>query len=153
VANFNQLKDLSISDKSSIFFKAKKSVGSAKRGAIRQCPPPKYATGCCAERLVLDQYICSQKMIIFMYEDNFINCALSQRTSLCVINFIYLEIFTQAIQQISTGRSGAPTIRRRRRRRRCAKAKFSEAAAPAITRRRHGWRGVESSRSYLYFCF
>jgi hypothetical protein len=32
-----------------------------------------------------------------------------------VINFIYLEIFTQAIQQISTGRGGAPTIRRRRR--------------------------------------
>jgi hypothetical protein len=32
-----------------------------------------------------------------------------------VINFICLEIFTQAIQQISTGRGGAPTIRRRRK--------------------------------------
>jgi hypothetical protein len=42
-----------------------------------------------------------------------------------VINFIYLEIFTQAIQQISTGRGGAPTIRRRRR----ADAKFLAAAA------------------------
>jgi hypothetical protein len=32
-----------------------------------------------------------------------------------VINFIYLEIFTQVIQQISTDRGGVPTIRRRRR--------------------------------------
>jgi hypothetical protein len=59
-----------------------------------------------------------------------------------VINFIYLEIFTQAIEQISTGRGGAPTIHRRRRR---ADAKFSAAAVPAKTRRRrrwHGWCGV-----------
>jgi hypothetical protein len=42
-----------------------------------------------------------------------------------VINFIYLKIFTQAMQKISTGLGGAPTIRRRGRRRRC------------------GWRGVE----------
>jgi hypothetical protein len=44
-----------------------------------------------------------------------------------VIKFIYLEIFTQAYTANSTGRGGAPTIRRRRRR---ADAKFS-AAAPA----------------------
>jgi hypothetical protein len=49
-----------------------------------------------------------------------------------VINFIYLEIFTQAIQQISTGRGGAPTIRRRRR----ADAKFSAAAWLARRRAR-----------------
>jgi hypothetical protein len=58
------------------------------------------------------------------------------------INFIYLEIFTQAIKQISTGHDSAPTIRRRQR----TDAKFS-AAAPAKTRRRRrrrrGWRGVE----------
>jgi hypothetical protein len=64
-----------------------------------------------------------------------------------VINFISLEIFTQAVQQISTGRGGAPTIRRRRGRRR-VDAKFSAAAAPAKTRqrrlrrRRRGWHGV-----------
>ena len=41
-----------------------------------------------------------------------------------VISFICLEIVTQAILQSSTGRGGAPTIRRRRR----ADAKFSAAA-------------------------
>jgi hypothetical protein len=53
-----------------------------------------------------------------------------------VINFIYSEIFIQAIKQLSTGRGDAPTHRWRR-----ADAKIL-AAAPAKTRRRRGWRGV-----------
>jgi hypothetical protein len=44
---------------------------------------------------------------------------------MCRTVVINLEIFTQAIEQISTGRGGAPTIRRWRR----TVAKFSAAVA------------------------